>query len=423
MKNTLKISAGLVAAAAITATAVAPVAVQAWSDGMPGGRPSFTLEEVRAGKLGDKIVLNSISNSVIGDEKNFVGARAADAKKDIVFAPGENGLRHSWNGNELKIEENKDYVVRLYVHNNNPNGEKAVAKDVKVAFNVSNKAAKEMKVGGYISTSNATPKWYYDDVTLKSDKPFKLAFVSGSALLENNKGAFKLSDDIVKKNGVKVGLNQDGDLPGCFEFAQYVSIKVRPVFEQTKVNVHKRVRPVGTKEWKDYAVAKVGDKMEYSIEFTNLEGNVLDNVMVKDVLPKNVKIVPGTVTLYNGNHPKGTKLSDQLFDKGLNIGSYKTKSNAILTFQVEVVDNELVCGLNRVRNWGQVDVGPKTIQDFADLMVRKDCQKQPEKPVDPVNPQSEIPATGPASIVMGAIGAGSLITAIGYFIASRKKLQ
>lgn len=432
MEKVLKISVGLAAAAVVTAATLLPVAVNAWSDSSQNGRPSFTLEQVNAGVLGDKIVFNSISNSVIGDEKNFVGAREADAEKTVIFGPGKNGKRHSWNGNQIQVKENKDYVVRLYAHNNNPKGAKATAKDVKVAFNMSNKAGKSARVGGYISTANATPKWYFDDVEFVSDKPFRLAFVEGSGLLENNKGAFKLSDDVVKKNGVKIGLNQDGEMPGCFEFAQYVSIKVRPVFEENKVKIHKRVRPVGTKEWKDFAVGKVGDKMQFSIEFTNLEGNRLSNVMIKDVLPKNVKIIPGTVKLHNGNHPKGVSLSDNLFTTGLNIGDYKTNSNAIVTFEVEIIDVNLVCGLNRVRNWGQAGIGKKTIQDFADLMVRKECKTEDPKPETPkpetpktpeLKPREDLPSTGPASIILGAIGAGSVITALGYFIASRKKLQ
>lgn len=415
MKNLLKMSVGLAAAAAMVTVAVTPVAVKAWDDALKNGRPSYTLKQVQDGVLGNNIVFNSISDSVIGDEKNFVGAREADAQKNTVTLPnGKLGERHTWNGNSIDVKENKEYVVRMYVHNNNPNGLKAVAEDVTSVFNINSAFAKDVKVGGYIKTKNATPSWYYDDVEFKSDRPFRLAYVAGSALLENNKGAFNLSDDVVKENGVKIGDNRDGKMPGCYEYAQYVSIKVRPVFEDTKVSVHKYVRPTGSKEWKDYAVAKVGDKMQYAVKFENLEGNRLNNVMVKDILPKNVKVIAGSAKLYNANFKDGLKIDEnKLVGEGVNIGDYNAKSNAIVTFEVEVIDADLKCGLNRVRNWGQIGIGQSTFQDYADLMVTKTCGNTPKT----------LPSTGPAGTVFGLIGVGALITATGYYLASRKKLQ
>lgn len=50
-----------------------PVAY-AWGDN-GGGRESHTIEEINSGILGDSIIFNTISDSVIGNEKNFVGAR------------------------------------------------------------------------------------------------------------------------------------------------------------------------------------------------------------------------------------------------------------------------------------------------------------------------------------------------------------
>lgn len=419
MKNLLKLSAGVAAAAAVVAVAVAPVAVNAWSDSWKGGRPSYTIDQINNGVLGNNIVFNSISNGVIGDEKNFVGAREADAEKQVVFAEGKNGKRHLWNGNEIEVKENKDYVVRLYVHNNNPLGQKAIAEDVTVAMNFGDKTANSMRVGGYINTKNAG--WYYDDVVLKSDKPFRLAYVAGSAKLENNNGTFALSDDIVKKNGVKVGPNRDGKVPGCFEYAQYVSITVRPVFEKNTISVRKYVRKHGDKEWKDFIVAQAGDTIEYAIEFNNIEGNRLSNVVVKDLLPKNIKPIAGTTKLYNGSFKKGLVIDDDLFSKGYNIGDYKTGSNAIVFFGAKVVDENLTCGISRVRNWGQAIVAKdKGAQDYADVMVRKTCNEAP-KPTPKPNPV--IPATGPTSVVFGILGAGSLAAAVAFYIASRKKLQ
>lgn len=431
MNKLFKTSLSLAVVTAITAVAIAPTATYAvWSDGSANGRPVFTIDQINKGALGNKITFNSITDGVIGDERSFVNAREENAKKTQQKA----GMRHLWY-DEIQVKENTDYIVRMYVHNNNPKGLEAVAENVRATFNVSQgKAKQEQRVGGYITTANATPRWYYDDVVFKSDRPFKLAYVEGSALLERNdynsvnavnrgdknveiKGvATKLSDDVVKSSGALLGEN--GKMPGCFGYANYVTIKVRPVFAETDVMVEKNVRIAGTKAWKDYVIAKVGDKVQYGIQFKNIRGNRLGDVMIKDILPKNVKFVPGSVKLFNSNHKDGVAISDAVVNAGANIGAYATGANAWVVFDAEVIDNDLACGLNRVRNWGQAGMDKETIQDYADVMIFKECvPKKPEKTIP------ELPKTGPAETAIGVIGLGSIITAAGYYIASRKKLQ
>ena len=201
MKNIVKIALGATAVAAVAGAGVAiPAIVSAWGDN-GGGRPSYTIDQINDGVLGDKIVFNSISNSVIGDEKNFVGAR-----EDTGINAG---IDNVWDGNEINVEEGKTYLVRLYVHNNSPKGEEKIAKDVTTTFSVPGTTGKSVEVNGYISSSNATPSEYWDYVTFKSDRNFYLDYVEGSALLENNgvgaNGGVKLSDNIISSNGVKIG--------------------------------------------------------------------------------------------------------------------------------------------------------------------------------------------------------------------------
>lgn len=104
-----------------------PITAYAWGDS-DGGRPSYTLEEIKSNVLGDKIVFNSISNGTIGDEKNFVGAREYNG-------PNISGTANVWNGNEITVKDGQEYIIRLYVHNNTLQ-EDNVAKDVKVAFSI-----------------------------------------------------------------------------------------------------------------------------------------------------------------------------------------------------------------------------------------------------------------------------------------------
>lgn len=74
----------------------------------------------------------------------------------------------------------------------------------------------------------------------ESNIPFHLEYVYGSALLENNgigkNGGKTLSDEIVTKaasnNGTLIGYSSlNGEIPGGYQYASYITIKVRVVFD------------------------------------------------------------------------------------------------------------------------------------------------------------------------------------------------
>ena len=96
------------------------------------------------------------------------------------------------------------------------------------------------------------------------------------------------------------------------------------------------------------------------------------------------------------------------------------------------------CGKNQLVNWANVTVNSSTVKDAvykddASVMVDKTCKEpepvNPDKPVTPDNPSTpeETPTTivntGAGTVVTGAIGAGSMVTTLGYYLASRKKLM
>ena len=231
MKNFSKIMLGTAVAVATTG-AVAPVAnVSAWGD-TEGGRQGYTLEEINNGVLGDKIVFNSITDATttgedgqvysLGDERNFVRARLS-------------GSSDFWSTDEITVEDGKEYVISLYVHNNNPKGEEAIAKDVNVQISVPQVTSNSIEINGFIDSSNATPSEYWDNVILKSadGSEFHLEYVDGSAFWESN-GASNgaLSDNIVRTvEGVKVGYDSlNGEIPGCYQYSGYATIRVKAVF-------------------------------------------------------------------------------------------------------------------------------------------------------------------------------------------------
>lgn len=375
-----------------------PITVSAWGDNSEEGRPSYTKKEIEKGILGDQIIFNTISNSNIGDEKNFVGARpcAMDGNRCLDAETNANPTPNTkWQGNNIDVEDGKTYTIRIYVHNNNPNGYDAVAENTRVSFSIPNEYDAEngrIQVNGFIKSSNATPSEYWDYVNFNSEVPFHLDYVYGSALLNNNKtqaeaaaggygdnAGWKLSDDIVKAksvDGVLIGSDAlDGKVPGCYDFANYVTIQVKAVFS-AKFTVVTEARIVGSgdKIWRDSVDAKIGDTVEFRILYTNTSDKKQDNVAIKDILPSNLKYVKGSTILKNTSYPNGAYiLNDSLVENGIRIGNYEEDGgNAMVYFKAKVVDEDLDQGLNILANWAQAGVGEVTIQDSVEIRVQND---------------------------------------------------
>lgn len=424
MKNFSKSMFGAVAAVAVLGTSLAPAAsVLAWGDSN-GGRKGYTIKQIENGALGDKVVMNSITDGEykdangkihdLGDERNFVRTRLS-------------GTSNVWSSNEITAEDGKEYVLSLYVHNNNPQGTKVVAKDVTVSYSIPGNSATSVEVNGYITSSNATPSKYWDNVVFKSSNgsAFHLEYIDGSALWESNgKSAGKLSDNIKTAAGVKVGYDAlDGKIPGCYQYSGYASVRVKVVYD-ADFTISKQVRIKGTTEWKESVDAKVGDTVEYMIGYKNNSGKTVKDVMVLDSLPTNIEYVAGSTKLKNANHKDAVTLSDGLTTKGINIGDYANGANAYILFEAKVVDKTLACGKNQLVNWVKITAGSVTRKDDASVLLTKsgDVCKEKPAPVDPVVP-GDLPNTGASDIVAGAFGLGGVTTVLGYFIASRKKLM
>ena len=419
MKN-LKLGLGVAALAAVLGTTLASSNALAWGDSTEKGRETYTVEEIKAGKSGDKIFFNSISDSVDGNELYFVSARSEEMK--------------TWNTDELTVEDGKTYLVRLYVHNNNPYGESGKATGVKVGYVMPTGSAKELKISGTIDSANATPTSYWDSVVLKANQNFHLEYVAGSATIANNGklNGTKLSDSIINGN-VQIGYDSlNGELPGCFQYAAYIGIKVKVVYDYD-FEISKTVRNVtnGDKTWSKQVYAKEGDTVEYQIYYKNTSGVSEKIVQILDKLGSNQTYVKGSTKLYNAVNPKGLAItSDEITGKGISIGDYAAGAEAYIRFRVTVKNNNLGCGADNVlRSWAQGYIGSNATmkQDYADVLVRLACPETPEKPpVTPVEPTTpttptKIPETGPASVAGLVLGAGSLTTAAGAFVASRKR--
>ena len=348
----------------VLVAAVAPALVWAWGP----SRPSFTIE-----KPADYITFNSITNNPVigGDEKDFVGIR-------------EVGSNANWTNN-MKVQNGKEYYVRIYVHNNAASNLNLVAENVVAKLNVPTTTAKTVTVQGQISASNAKPNTVWDEATFSSDNDFNLAYVAGSALFENNgMGTTKLPDSIVNNTGAKLGYDKlDGKIPGCFQYAGYVTVKVKAQVNQpqkkTDIDLAKTVRNKtnGEKTWVETVNAKSGDTVQFQIHAKNTGSAGIQNLVIRDILPKGLNYVAGSTKLYNTSNPKGLKVSDNIIqNSGINIGSYQPNGDAFVRFDATVsAEQDLpVCGENTLTNIAQASNQKIVKNDTASVKVTKKCE-------------------------------------------------
>ena len=407
MNKVYKAILGVAAAAIVSGATLAPVAVMAWGDSA-GGRAVYTLDDVNAGKLGDTITFNSITNGKIGDERNFVGAKLSTDTSNV------------WKANEISVKDGDVVTIRLYVHNNSPKGVDRIAEGVSANFSLPTTVAKSHTVIGYLNSSNATPNRYWDEVKLNSSEDFYMEYVEGSAKYTNSKmGTVALSNNIIN-SAVTLGYEKlDGKIPGCYQYDGQVTIQVK-IHKSVTAKLAKTVRIKGAKGWNESVEAKIGDEVEFQIEYVNLTSVKVDNVMIRDVLPTNLEYVKDSTVLYNSNYQNGTKVVENtLTTSGINIGSYGVNGNAYVRFTAKVVNKSLACGNNQLVNWASSTVNSKVTKDDASVMVKRDdakCKEQPTPPTPPV-----IPQTGATEVTAIALGAGSVVTVAGYAIASWKK--
>lgn len=370
MKKLAKTGLGIAAVAAIAGAS----AYMAFADWGPK-RTQYTMNEPA-----DHIVFNSIidNNQEIGNEFYFVSASEYTGSASTNY----------WSDN-TKVENGKEYVVRIYVHNNAAGNLKLTAEDVKAYVTLPTDTATSITVSGKIYAKNADPKTVYDSTTFtsKNGEKFNLAYVKGTAKYYNTKDGklrtFNLdtaNNDLFTSTGVKLGYDQmDGKIPGCNQYSGYLTFHVKAQFaEQPNLEISKEVKILGTDTWSEKVTAKSGETVRYRIHVKNTGNTELKNVVVRDILPTGLTYVKGSTTIVNTAHKQGVTLSDGIVtDKGINLGDYAAGAGAWLYFNA-TVDKSVSenCGNSTLRNIAQTSAGTSTgtKEDTADVYVEgKTC--------------------------------------------------
>ncbi|MDO4872290.1 MAG: DUF11 domain-containing protein [bacterium] len=391
-------------------------------------RTTFTAE-----KPASYVTFNSITNNPhIGDERNFVRIREAGVGNYV---------------DKIDIQPGKEYEVWTYVHNNasstlnsKENNYKGIALDVKMKATLPSTIQKgtTARVVSTISASNANPLHVYDEATLtSSSRTVALRYVQGSAVITNN-GAVNgqnISGELLFGNGALLGYSSlNGMIPGCTEYSSSVVYKFKADYADFEVS--KTVSKNGANNFAKSQSVKAGEKVDFEITYSNTGSINQNNVLVKDLLPTGLSLVPGSVHISTKSDPTGKNLPDELVNKGLNIGNYAHGATATLTFSATVDASKLVCGANTLTNTAQVVTDNGTKSDTANVTVTRDCTSEEKDKCQIVgkthleknDPEcaeipSELPQTGPAEAAAMIIAVIALTSGIAYYMRSRQELK
>lgn len=434
IQSPVKLGAGLV----IVASMLVPLIASAWG---PANRPTFTVQ-----KPADYVTFNSITNNPRhGDERNFVQIKEKNAS-DASYVE------------KLDIKEGKTYTVFMYFHNNAAENLNLIAENTmaRVQLPGSAKAGQDTRITGFISASNARPQQVWDEVYVKSDKNLTLQYIAGSAKIYS-KGAVNgqtLSNELFGK-GALLGYNAlDGKVPGCHNFAGYLTFDFRVVGEnppKTDFNVEKLVAPFGSNNFTKSVNAKTGDKVDFRIQYKNVGNLEQAKVVVKDTLPAGLELVPGSVKLANKNTGgKYTNLPDNLTSNGQEIGTYNPGANAYIQFTAKVTKTIENCGPDQtlqntvsvITEYGQkADRASVVVSGQCDTKQIQVCELKTKQIITikenafnatlhsknlddckatPIVPGG-LPKTGfGLDSLASLIGLTSLVASLGYYINSRK---
>ena len=418
----------------VAAAIIIPAVVLAWGP----DRQLYTVDSPA-----DKITFNSITdNPVAGDETNFVVVKDAANTND-----------GGWTDN-VTVQPGKEYLVRMYVHNNAASSLNLTAINTRVSASVPTTIGKNVSVSGFVSADNADPVKVWDDIHFNGSQDFSLAYIPGSATIYNNgyaDGGASLPDSIVTNSGALVGYEgPNGEVPGCFEYSNWVYFKVKPQFAPTsEFEVAKEVSKHGENQWVESYKAQPGETVDYLIQYKNTGEVRQDDVTFRDTLPEGMTYVNGSTKFGNSQHPNGTAASDNLTNGiGINVGSYAPGANAWVIFSAKADGTSaLVCGENTLVNVAKVTTQGGSMQDDATVTVTKECEpgkinvcelktdkiitideadfdsSKHSKDLDDCKElPPELPKTGPAESIVAILGLGALIASIAYYVASRRAL-
>ncbi len=350
-------------------------AASAWG---PEDRATFTMANPATYP-----VFNSITdNPNIGDERNFV--RIGEINSDVTQM-----------ANEIEVVPGKQYLVRIYFHNNasstfndaaHNNSGVATQSRVSSSFSTLIKKGERGTITGTISAENTNPKSVWDEayMTTNLDQVY-VRYVEGSAKIYNGyaTNGSTLSSNIFTKEGTYIGLNSlNGLILGCEEYSGVVSYVLQ--VDSLNASLDKYVSKDGS-NFKENTELKAGEEVTFKLTIKNTGTKALTNATIKDTLPAGLSFVSGSATLSANNSGVETPLPDGLVTTGYNLGTVGNGNEINITYRA-VVSADFKCkGANLVNSatltYDTEETTGHSITDTSKVtVIKEDCEDERKKP-------------------------------------------
>ncbi|MFZ1258467.1 MAG: hypothetical protein WAQ25_03280 [Candidatus Saccharimonas sp.] len=361
-------------AALAVATVVVPATLFAWG---PASRVTFTMAHPAT-----YVTFNSITdNPKHGDERNFVQIR--------------NYTDNTTFGENVSLVPGKEYEVYVYYHNNASTNFNDAAHNyagvatgayMRTTMPATVAAGANAQVTGYVGATNAKHltaaganlgNQVWDEAYGKNNTNAEVAlrYVPGSARI-TSAGAVngKTLPDSLYTTGTALGYNAlDGTLPGCMEYAGYVTYRF--TVDQPNFEVQKTVSKQGAGQTLENVSAANGETVEFTLKYKNTGTTQQDGVTLRDSLPAGLEYVNGSSYFANSttNFAWKSAGSDDVTKNGLKFGSYAPGAALYVKFSAKVTTSALACGTNTVKNIASADTQNGSKSDDATVTVTKDC--------------------------------------------------
>lgn len=277
-------------------------------------------------------------NFLQGDSEMLTAANYT--KGQSTWTDPVNGTNSADTGNEI--------VFRFYFHNGMEN---TTAHNVTLKAAVSDQMATVQHVNTTLTSTETTAitdtvvsnniVGYgngYAEINLNA--PGRLEYITGSTKMwrqNPNQWGTALPDGIASANGLNIG-----SIDGCWQYAGYVTFKMR-VRGEARIVIDKYVAHPGDTNWQPVLEnAKEGEVVAWRIGLRNLGDSDALNVLVKDTLPAKLTYLAGSTVYFGPDAPaNGYIMPDGITENGLYINNLKSgvgtfDNNAYFVFKTKI---------------------------------------------------------------------------------------
>lgn len=285
---------------------------------------------------------------------------------------------HETFGKSYRVQDGAVYTIRLGVHSD-PNGVGAITRDSAVACMIPTAATKRAQLLAMFFIDELYPAKFVDCVYLLSDNAFKLELLHKTARLESNnesRESLTLSDDAVRMENGNILIFFNGlkeELPEYNNFTyDFLTFEVMVVFEKQHV-ASQRVRVVSNKRktWHERIQAKVGDRIEIEVNYTNYSSDSIEDLTITTDIPEGFQLIKDSATTDGARRLDCALMKeDDLTILRIALGKCKPGTTVSVHYIMEVINKNLPDGQDGLCNWVQVSAGSNVQYAYTEIFLK-----------------------------------------------------